>query len=197
MWVNLGYYDEGRTRTMRLNPRVSMRFSTGLQAELGGALSQNDNATQWFGNFTDEGVTHHTFAHLDQRTLSMNLRVNYTARPDLTFELYAEPFVSTGTYSDVREISTTPDAVDYDDRFVPFTPPSSASTGFSFSQLRTNAVARWEYMPGSTLFVVWAHGRQGSQSSPSERSWSGEYRDLLELHPDNTFLVKVAYWFNR
>jgi hypothetical protein len=52
-------------------------------------------------------------------------------------------------------------------------------------------------MPGSTVFVVWAHGRQGSQDLPSERSWSDEYRDLLELHPENTFLVKVAYWFNR
>jgi hypothetical protein len=93
-------------------------------------------------------VTHYSFAHLDQRTLSMNLRVNYTARPDLTLELYAEPFVSTGTYSNFRELSATPAADEFEERFTPFTPPAGSSTGFNFSQLRTNAVARWEYMPG-------------------------------------------------
>ncbi|MGH7448132.1 MAG: DUF5916 domain-containing protein, partial [Longimicrobiales bacterium] len=197
MWVNLGFNDEGRTKTMHLNPGVTVRISTRLQANVGAGISHNDNATQWFGNFDDNGVTHYSFAHLDQRTLSMNLRVNYTAGPDLTFELYAEPFVSTGTYSDVRELSATPDAGRYDARFVAYTPPASADLGFSFSQLRTNAVARWEYKPGSTLFLVWAHGRQDFEAAPSDRAWSDGYRDLLELHPANTFLVKVAYWFNR
>ncbi|MBR9990927.1 MAG: carbohydrate binding family 9 domain-containing protein [Gemmatimonadetes bacterium] len=197
MWVNLGYNDDGHTRSVRLNPSVNMQISTGLQANVGAAFSHNQNATQWFGNFSDQGVTHYSFAHLDQRTVSMNLRVNYTARPDLSFQLYAEPFVSTGTYSDIRELSATPDASEYADRFTSYTPPAGASTGFNFRQLRTNAVARWEYMPGSTLFVVWAHGRQDSGQIPSDRTWTAEYRDLLELHPDNTFLVKVAYWFNR
>jgi len=197
MWVNLGYSDEGATRSVNLNPSVSVRLSTRLQGEIGARINRNENATQWFGNFTEDGVTHYSFAHLDQRTLALNMRVNYTAGPDLTFELYAEPFVSTGTYSEVRELSDTPDAADYNARFIPFTPPASANMGFNFSQLRTNAVARWEYLPGSTVYVVWAHGRQGSQTLPSERSWSDEYRDLLELHPENTFLVKVAYWFSR
>jgi hypothetical protein len=197
MWVNLGYSDEGATRSVNLNPSVSVRLSTRLEGQLGARINHNENATQWFGNFTEDGVTHYSFAHLDQRTLALNMRVNYTAGPDLTFELYAEPFVSTGTYTDVRELSDTPDAADYDARFIPFTPPASANMGFNFSQLRTNAVARWEYLPGSTVYVVWAHGRQGSQTLPSERSWSDEYRDLLDLHPENTFLVKVAYWFSR
>jgi hypothetical protein len=197
MWVNLGFSDEGRTRTMNLSPSMTVRMSTGLQASLGAGFSDNRYGTQWFGNFAESGTTHHSFARLDQRTLSMNLRVNYTARPDLSFELYAEPFVSTGTYSDVRELSATPRADSYDERFIAFAPPATADTGFRVSQLRTNAVARWEYLPGSTLYVVWAHGRQGSQNLPSDRSWSDEYRDLLDLHPDNTFLVKVAYWFNR
>mgnify|MGYP006190725319 CR=1 FL=1 len=108
MWVNLGYNDEGRSRNVRLNPSINMQISTGLQANIGAALTHNENATQWYGNFADDGGTHYSFAHLDQRTLSMNLRVNYTASRDLTFELYAEPFVSKGTYSDVRELSDSP-----------------------------------------------------------------------------------------
>src|SRR5690606_28575261 len=120
-----------------------------------------------------------------------------TAPPDLTFEFYGQPFVSSGTYSDFREVSATPDARDYDDRFVPFAPPSNAEREFSVAELRTNAVVRWEYRPGSTLFVVWSHGRQNRVAEASEVSWLTEYRDLLHLRPDNTFLIKVAYWLNR
>jgi hypothetical protein len=197
LWVNLGYTDEGRSQNVRINPSVRVRFSTRLQAELGATFANTEVAAQWFGNFTDNGVTHYSFAHLDQRTTSMNIRVNYTAGPELTLELYAQPFVSSGTYSDVRELSSTPDDDDFDARFAPFTPPPNASMGFDVGQLRTNAVARWEYMPGSTLFLVWAHGRQASDNVASDRSWAREYRELLETHPENTFLIKVAYWFSR
>lgn len=197
MWVNLGFNDEGRTRTLHLNPSLTFRASTRLQAQLGAGISDNEYAAQWFGNFTDGGVTHYSFAHLDQRTLSMNLRINYTARPDLTLELYGEPFVSTGTYSDFRELSATPGAASFDDRFIPYAPPADAARGFTFHRLRTNAVARWEYRPGSTLFLVWAHGREDSANRATEEGWGREYRNLFDMHPDNTFLIKVAYWFNR
>lgn len=198
MWVNLGYGDEGRTRSVSLDPSLGVRFSTRLEARLGARFYRNENDAQWFGNFTDDNdVTHYAFARLDQRTVSMNLRVNYTARPNLTLELYGEPFVSRGKYSGFREVSATPYAADYDARFAPFTPPTSASTAFRVRQLRTNAVARWEYLPGSTLFLVWTHGRQASAADSLERSWTREYRDLLELYPENTFFLKVAYWLNR
>ncbi|HEY7566539.1 MAG TPA: hypothetical protein VH762_03160, partial [Gemmatimonadaceae bacterium] len=62
---------------------------------------------------------------------------------------------------------------------------------------RTNAVVRWEYRPGSTLFVVWQHGRQDASNQHSGQSWMRDYTDLFGLHPDNTFLIKAAYWLNR
>jgi hypothetical protein len=74
---------------------------------------------------------------------------------------------------------------------------AGAAREFSYVQLRTNAVARWEYRPGSTLFLVWAHGRQASSDDNPNQPWSREYRDLFQLHPDNTFLIKMAYWLNR
>lgn len=198
MWVNLWYTDEGKTHGSSLQPSVSLRLSTRLQASLGARIEQDHDHTQWFGNFTDdEGVTHYTFAHLNQRTLSMNVRVNYTAGPNLSFEFYGEPFVSRGTYSQFRELSATPEADAYDARFQPFTPPSDAQTSFRFAQLRTNAVLRWEYRPGSTLFLVWAHGRQDFADVGERQPWHRDYRDLFALHPDNTFLVKVSYWLNR
>jgi len=168
-----------------------------FNVRIGARIAEHDYGAQWFGNFEEGDGIRHVFARLDQRTLGMNLRVNYAAARDLTLELYAEPFVSTGTYTDFRVPSETPDAASFADRFVPYAPPASVATAFRFRQLRTNAVARWEYRPGSTLYLVWSHGRQGSASDPARRDWIREYRDLLDLHPDNTFLIKVAYWLNR
>jgi hypothetical protein len=197
MWVNLTFGDEGKTQLVNLNPGVDFRLSTRLQASLGVDFNQRDQNTQWLGNFTDEGgVTHYSFAHLDQRTVSMNVRVNYTARPNLTLEFYGEPFATAGTYSDVRELSATPAAARYDDRFQPYSPPADTNLEFDFMQLRTNTVVRWEYLPGSTIFLVWAHGREKFLNE-RQPSWRDDYRDLFQLHPDNTFLIKVAYWLNR
>lgn len=198
MFVNLNYSDEGNSSGTSYSPYVNVRLSTRLQANLGVGYSTNDNDSQWYNNYTDNGgTTHYTFAHLDQRTVSTSLRVNYTATPNLTFEFYGQPFVATGTYTNVREISATPNADAYADRFRPYTAPAGAQSEFRFTQLRTNAVARWEYRPGSTLFLVWAHGREESTNDNPNHSVGRDYRDLFRLHPDNTFLIKVAYWLNR
>jgi len=199
MWVNLRYTDEGKSHGSSLSPYVSFRVSQQLQVNVGTGFSRDENNTQWFGNFVDAGnVTHYSFAHLEQRSTSMSVRLNYTMTPDMTFELYGQPFMARGTYSDVREISATPDADAYDARFQAYTPPASAATRFKVTELLSNSVVRWEYRPGSTLFVVWQHGRQGP--GPNDRfdqSWRRDYRELFDLHPDNTFLVKMAYWLSR
>ena len=198
LWVNLYYGDEGESSSWSLSPYVNLRFSTQFQVNVGPNLSRNRNDSQWLGNFTDvAGVTHYSFAHLNQRTRSMSMRLNYTVTPDLTVEFYGQPFVSTGTYANVRELSATPDAEKYADRFVPYTPPADTKLAFKFTQLRTNTVVRWEYRPGSTLFVVWTQGRQDDEYRNPDQSWARDYRDLFALHPDNTFLVKLAYWLNR
>ena len=198
IWTNLSFGDEGESSISGVSPYVNLRFSTRFQVNVGPNVSHNRNDAQWYGNFTGaDGVVHYTFAHLDQRTVSMSTRLNYTLTPNLTFEFYGQPFISTGTYSDFREVSATPDADRYADRFVPYTPPPTAKTAFKITQLRTNTVVRWEYRPGSTLFVVWTQGRQDDENRNPDQSWAQDYRDLFALHPDNTFLVKLVYWFNR
>jgi hypothetical protein len=197
-FVNLNYSDEGNSRGQSWSPYVNLRFSTRLQLNLGGGYGVDHNDSQWYNNYGDAaGTTHFTFAHLDQRTVSMNMRLNYTVVPNLTFEFYGQPFVATGTYSNVRETSNTPNAASYAERFIPYAVPTGSQLAFKYTQLRTNTVARWEYRPGSTLFVVWAHGREDSSNENPNHSVSRDYRDLFRLHPDNTFLIKVAYWLNR
>jgi hypothetical protein len=199
MWANLWFGDDGRTRGSSLSPSIGLRLSTSLQANIGTGFNRDRSNTQWFGNYTDDdGITHYSFARLDQRTVSMSLRVNYTATPDLTFEFFGQPFVSKGRYSDIRELSATPLADDYEQRYQPYTPPpNSRAREFNVSEVKTNAVMRWEFRPGSTLFLVWAHGRQNDERPYSDRSWMYDYRDLFDLRPDNTLLVKIAYWLNR
>lgn len=198
MFVNLSRGDEGHSHGASLSPYLTARFSTNLEASLGAGFSNDHNDVQWYDNIVDDaGVTHYTFGHLDQSTVSMNMRVNYTVAPNISFEFYGEPFTSNGTYSNFKEVSSTPGADTYAARYKPYAMDPATSRGFSFSQLRTNSVARWEYRPGSTLFVVWAHGREAGADHQSERTWRADYRDLFERHPDNTFLIKVAYWLSK
>ena len=201
VFLNLTYADDGNTTAQSWSPYVNLRFSTRMQLNIGSGYSTNRTDAQWFANLTDGGTTHYTFARLDQRTVSMNVRLNYTVTPEFTLEFYGQPFTASGEYTNVREVSATPHAEEYAQRFQSYTLPSNApATMFRATQLRTNTVARWEYRPGSTLFLVWAHGRDPgdqSQSQQLRQSWSRDYRDLFSLHPNNTFLVKFAYWLNR
>ena len=68
--------------------------------------------------------------------------------------------------------------------------------GFNFKEFQSNLVFRWEYSPGSTLFVVWNEGKQGSVPLEGTASFGGDVRDLMKLHPANTIIVKMSYWLN-
>lgn len=192
-----GYSDDGRSDYSEINPGLTIIPTSQLQVTLSADYYTGHDNTQWFGNFTSGGATHYSFARLKQQQVSVSGRISYTATPTLSLQLYAAPFVSRGAYSDFRELSATPRAANYDSRFIAFTPPTTASQGFDVLQLRSTSVMRWEFRPGSTLFAVWTHGRDGSTPLFRDRGFGDEYQDLFALHPDNTFLIKVAYWINR
>lgn len=201
-YFNVSWFrgDAGRNRSVNVSPELDYKAFGRFSSALSLSWSHNVADNQWYGNFTDAtGETHYTFAHLDQSTTSLTLRLNYTLTPNLSVQGYTQPFISKGTYSNVRELSATPRADAYDDRYVPYTDPSVTSDpgGFNFKQFQSNVVVRWEYRPGSTLFVVWNEGRQGYSSAQGASDFQGDVRDLMRLHPANTFLVKLSYWLNR
>jgi hypothetical protein len=191
--------DEGRTSSISFEPSLSLRPSSQLLFSIDVTATHNEDNTQWIGNFGDASAsaTHYAFAHLHQNTLMTALRATYLVTPDLSLQFYAQPFVSNGTYSAPRELSANPRAERYMDRYVGFTPPASAISGFSDREFNSNTVLRWEYRPGSTLFFVWTQGRQQYDDSPDTRGWTGAYPDLFRIRPNNTFLVKMSYWLNR
>lgn len=197
--VNFFRGDAGRNSSVNLSPELDYKFLGRFSSALSFSWSHNIVDNQWKGNFTDSTGTHYTFAYLDQTTTAATVRLNYTFTPDVSLQAYMQPFVSKGTYSNVRQLSATPRAADYEDRYAPYNNPAVTSNpgGFNFKAFQSNMVFRWEYKPGSTLFLVWNEGRQGFNSIEGNENFHGDVRDLLRLHPANTFLVKVSYWLNR
>src|SRR6185503_16542848 len=125
---------------------------------------------QWVGNFGEvlSDTSHYTFARLSQTTVGLTTRANWTVSPTLSFQLYLQPFISTGAFTDWRELNT-PRAARYADRYRTYGAGANPD-GFNFKQFNSNAVVRWEYRPGSALFVVWQQGRL-----QDERNW-GSFR---------------------
>jgi hypothetical protein len=187
--------DGGRSSLWRVRPYVRVRARSNLNWELGTRYQWNRDNTQHYANFGAIGAdtTQYVFAHLDQWLLSFTARLNYTASPTLSLQLYAEPFVTAGEYTNPRELAS-PRAADYDARFRPVTRTLS---GFNQKEFNASAVLRWEYRPASTLFLVWTQGRLQDDRDEGTFSASRDYRNLFGARPDNTFLMKVAYWFGR
>jgi len=199
LWLNYWQGDGGRSNSVGVSPEVDFRFSSRLSSVVSVNWSKNRYDAQWYGNFTDSaGAWHYTFAHLDQTTVGVVLRLNYTFTPTMSLQVYAQPFDSKGTYTNVRQLSATPRAAPYDQRFAAYgdTAVTSNPGGFNYKQFASNVVFRWEYKPGSTLFLVWNQGRQGVVGEEGNGGFQTDMRALFALHPMNTFLVKVSYWLN-
>ena len=199
MGLNVFNDGNGKNRSWSLNPELDFKALGRFSSSVALSRGRNIDDYQWYGLYTDAAGTHYTFARLDQVTTSATLRLNYTFTPTTSLQAYVQPFVSKGTYRNVRQLSSTPRASDYDARFAPFDDPSVTANpgGFNFKEFQSNLVFRWEYEPGSTLFVVWNEGRQGFADEEGFDDFRGDLRALMALHPANTFLVKVSYWLNR
>ena len=142
---------------------------------------------------------------MHQNTLSSTVRFDATFTPRLSFQFYAQPYISTGTYENWRRLDD-PRAKSYSDEFKPFTDGplypidlDSAITQYNFKylQLNVNTVLRWEYRRGSALYLVWTHGRAFSNSDQAYQGFSpgADANELFTVHPMNTFLIKASYWF--
>jgi hypothetical protein len=192
LWFTYWRGDGGRSERFNGNTQVTLRVASRLKTSVTLSAAHNVNDVQWYGNVTTNDTTHYTFAHLDQKTVSLTGRVDFTVSTVLTFQLYAQPFVSKGSYSNVRELAD-PSAAAFDDRYKPY---AATPGGFNDKEFNSTAVLRWEYRPGSTLFVVWTQGRADFVPLEGSRSLAGNFRDMFGLHPNNTFLVKASYWLN-
>lgn len=190
-----GYFERDGQGTFRMNanPVVTWRPTRAVRLEGGLRFNRNDDDAQWVENVEDaSGRTHYVFGRLEQRTVAMTLRANYTVSPALSFQTYAEPFVSAGRYARFREL-TNGRAAAYADRFAPYAYGGDAD--FNYRSFRTTNVLRWEYKPGSALFVVWQQGRQDDGDRGDFR-FGRDFGGLFAAPSRNVFLVKFSYWLN-
>lgn len=193
-----GRSDEGNSKFSWIEPSLQFRVSTRFSAQANLYYEHAVNDDQWVNNLTTTPTggtptTTYTFARLNQHTVRMTGRVNYTASRTLSMQLYAQPFVSAGDYTNWKKLES-PRARKYADRYVPY--GTSNPDGFNVREFRSNTVVRWEFRPASTLFFVWQQGRSGNDPTKPNFDFGRDVDGVFGLHPMNTFLVKASYWFN-
>jgi hypothetical protein len=173
------------------SPAVRMRASSAVSLTAGLRLSRNRADSQWVEKVTDTR-DHFVFGHLEQTTVAATLRVNYTIAPRLSIQLYGEPFVSAGDYSRFKEL-VNGRAGRYEDRYALFA--YSGTPDFNYKSFRTTNVLRWEYRPGSALFVVWQQAREDTSEAGDFR-FGRDFRNVFRVPGRNVFLVKLTHWLN-
>ncbi|HUF66419.1 MAG TPA: DUF5916 domain-containing protein, partial [Gemmatimonadaceae bacterium] len=164
---------------------------------------------------THSHAARYVFAELEQTTLSLETRLDITFTPDLSLQVYAQPFIATAEFGAPAELSR-PGAYEFhiygvdigDTEAVPggtrvypqgrsgeaaaFTVPDR---DFTLRSLRGNAVLRWEYRPGSTIFMAWQQERSSSLDT-GVLDFERDRSALFATRSDNVFVLKVNYWLN-
>jgi hypothetical protein len=188
------YYENDRQGTTRINlgPAITWRPTAATSVQTGFRYNINNDDAQWVENETVDDDTRYVFARLKQRTSAFTFRVNYTLTPNLSIQTYAEPFVSAGDYSNYKQL-VDGRAPEYTDRYRPY--DYSGNADFNIRSFRTTNVMRWEYRPGSSLFVVWQQNRSGF-ADVGRFDFGRDFGGVFSAPAHNVFLVKLSYWLN-
>jgi hypothetical protein len=209
-----------------LSGSVTLRPSSSLQVIVGPKYQRVFTEGQFITSRADSLARgtfgrRYVFSDVDQTTISFDTRVNWTFTPNLSLEVFAQPYVSAGDFSNYKEFLTPREyeflsygeggstrvpgqnggfVVDPDGAAgpaVPFTVGANpGQRDFTFRSLRGNAVLRWEYRPGSTLFFVWQQLRAG-ESLLGDVDLGRDLSDIFQEPASNVFLIKATYWLGR
>ena len=185
-----------------LNISISPEFET------------RSNKTQYVTQVDYNNSKRYILGTIDNQTLSASFRLNYTINPNLTIQYYAQPFISKGQFKDFKyvtdatanrlndrfyaynasQIDLIDDTYQVDDDADGLTDYNFNNPDFSFVQFNSNLVLRWEYIPGSELFLVWSQGTRANIST-AEGLIDGFQTGILDQPPQNIFLIKATYRF--
>ncbi|MBD3615321.1 MAG: hypothetical protein HUJ22_02020 [Gracilimonas sp.] len=207
-----GEFDNNIWVGLNLNPvpylqiNISPQYSHQKDTDQFVTSAADANASNTYGR-------RYVFANIKQHTLSTSFRLNWTFSPTMSLQTYVRPFISTGSYKNFKEFAK-PGTFDFDiygeDRGniykangVYTVDPDGSGTSpeisfsdpdFNFRAVQGNAVFRWEYMPGSTLYFVWQQQRNDF-ADMGDFDFTRDLKGLFQSKPTNVFLVKVSYWF--
>ena len=187
---------------------LSMSFATSLQ--------KNPNKTQYVSQQNFGSIKRYILGEIDQQTWDTSLRINYSVNPNLSVQFYSSPFITRGRYSNfnfvknptaeslnhrvswytTNQISKNGSTFSVDENTDSVTDYQFSNPDFTFAQFRSNLVIRWEYIPGSEMFLVWSRG--AVETRDMNNSLSTSVHDLVfDKVADDTFLFKLTYRFLR
>jgi len=192
---------------------IEYRPSDALKFTLSPSLDLSKTQLQYVTAVEDNNPKY-ILASLNQKTLSFSFRFDYCIAPNLTIQYYGQPFISSGKFKDFKKV-TSSKADSYYNRFHTFntdeiafdesngiynvdedkdgvTDYSFANPDFKVMDFISNLVLRWEYVPGSTLFLVWSQNRSGL--NPTNKFIpQKDINNLFNIYPYNVFLIKFSY----
>lgn len=207
--------DEGAGWSYRVGPGISWRPVENVDLGVSTSFSRKFDGWQFLRQADVLGETHYVFGELNQSTVNMTFRADVTFTPNLSLQVYAQPFVASGHYRAFKRVAD-PRASTFAGRFDLFGADRLQLSGdrvrvdldrdgtadldlgtpdFTVLSLRSNVVLRWEYLPGSNLFLVWQHGREHSLADGSFSVLS-RLSDLWSAAGTNTLLLKINYWLS-
>ncbi|MCP5050269.1 MAG: hypothetical protein GY940_24090 [bacterium] len=209
--------DDNAGKRTSLRGGVEIHPTNALTFSFFPSVTWYKNKLQYVDTVDYGNQSRYILGSIDQKTLALTIRLDWTLTPDLTIQFYGQPFISAGNYRDFKYV-TNPRAAFLNDRFHVYGGKEISYDGeeeiynldengdgnsdysfdqpnFNFLQFRSNLVLRWEYKPGSTVYLVWSQGRTDIDSR-GEFSFSNDFRNLFKITPHNVFLVKFTHRFN-
>ncbi|PKB42140.1 carbohydrate binding protein with CBM9 domain [Cellulophaga sp. RHA19] len=217
-YATVGYVgNKGAEDTFKYN-RYVFRFTyqpiDAFSLSMDNEFSTENSKTQYITKRETSDETRYILGEIDQNTFSSSIRLNYNLNPNLSLQYYGQPFISRGRYSNFNYVNN-PVAGSIDNRVTLFnenqitenngvylidedvdsnTDYEFGDPDFSFVQFRSNLVLRWEYIPGSEIFLVWSQGLTGNVN-PDDALGRSLNRQILDRKKDNTILLKATYRF--
>jgi len=175
---------------------LGLKTSTRWNLSVGPRVTRLFTPAQYVTTLDDATYTptygrRYVFAPLHQTELGLETRFNVTFTPALSLETYVQPLLSSADYGPARQL-VAPRTYD----FVPIAGVDPNELDFNLRSLRGNAVLRWEWRTGSTLYVAWQQRRADVAEGIGDFDFGRDRRALVHTRPDNVFLVKVNYWLN-
>lgn len=220
MSFTLGYVNgqnEEDVRDFRIYElRTNYQPFDALSMSLNIEYEKSKDKTQYVTEKSFSNTTRYVLGEIDNQTLTTTLRLNYSLNPNFSIQFYGQPFISRGRYQNFNyvnqataasindrvsmynqnQISENNGSYLIDENLNGTTDYSFSNPDFSFVQLRTNLVARWEYIPGSELFFVWARGGVTFDDPKSSLTRSLN-NQITNNKVEDTFLIKATYRFVR
>ncbi len=222
LYANAGGF-EGTESDYYMSIQIAVRPSATFNFIIGPEFDRNIVDRQWVTSYKDVTAINtygrrYVFAKMDQKVFSANIRLNWILTPQLSLQVYLQPLITSGNYYEFKEL-LRPKTSDYmiygndgstinkidnnGSQYYQLDPDGNGQSvgatiynpDFNYCSLRGNAVLRWEYLPGSTLYFVWTQSREQVEENGSFNP-GHSFDRLLDVKPDNIFMIKFNYWLN-